>query len=56
MGNMSYCRFQNTAQDLSECVDSLDDDLSKEEQRARKQLVRLCREIVEWADARGDDE
>ena len=29
MSNMSYCRFQNTVQDLQDCYDNIDDsDLS----------------------------
>jgi hypothetical protein len=46
--NMSYCRFQNTLKDLTDCYDNLDDtDLSEEEARARYQLIELCIEIVE---------
>jgi nucleoid-associated protein YejK len=45
--NMAHCRFRNTLQDLVDCEDHiLDDDLSKEEQRARKQLIETCQEIV----------
>ncbi len=52
MGNMSYCRFENTAQDLADCAENLDDDLSQKlrEARARIRLVKLCQEIVEAAD------
>jgi hypothetical protein len=47
MGNMSYCRFQNTLNDLRDCYDNLfDDDLSEEEERARKRLIKLCQDIV----------
>lgn len=49
MGNMSYCRFRNTLQDLRDCVQSLEDidgnidNLeSEEEQDAAKKLIRLC--------------
>lgn len=53
MSNMGYCRFTNTLQDLGDCSDHLyDDDLSPEEEKARRQLVRLCRNI---ADDAGDD-
>lgn len=45
--NMDYCRFQNTAQDLEDCAEHMDDtDLSKDEERAKKKLIRICREIV----------
>lgn len=48
MANMSYCRFQNTLQDLRDCAEHiLDDDLSREETRARIALVDTCAEILE---------
>lgn len=48
MANMSYCRFQNTLGDLSDCEEALrdTDDLSEEEEKARKRLVNLCIEIA----------
>ncbi len=47
MGNMSYCRFQNTVGDLEDCYDNFDDDdLSEEEERARKRLLKICQNIV----------
>lgn len=43
MGNMSYCRFQNTLADLSDCYENMEEgDLSEEESKARKRLIRLC--------------
>jgi hypothetical protein len=51
MTNMSYCRFQNTVGDLEDCQDALDngalfdEDMSDEEQRAARRLVRMCGEI-----------
>lgn len=55
MGNMSYCRFQNTVNDLQDCYDNMDDEdkLSEEEQRARKRLIKMCRDI---ADDYGDND
>lgn len=47
MSNMGYCRFQNTVQDLGDCEEHLDDDLSKDEQAARRRLIRLCCDIAE---------
>ena len=48
MGNMSYCRFQNTEQALQDCLDSINDpDISEEEAAARGRLIDLCAEIVE---------
>lgn len=56
MGNMSYCRFQNTLTDLRDCKENLcEDDLSTEERRARKLLIKICREIVIEADDQIDD-
>ena len=50
MGNMSYCRFENTLGDLRDCYDALGempntDDLSESEKRAMSQLIRLCGDI-----------
>ena len=51
MANMSYCRFRNTLEDLRDCSDNLDDtDLSEEEAKARKRLVKVCRSIVDDAE------
>jgi len=47
MGNMSYCRFENTLSDLDVCYDHLNDKLSKEESDARKKLVQLCKDIAD---------
>ena len=44
---MSYCRFQNTLIDLRDCESALweDEELSKEEKKAKKELIELCSEI-----------
>lgn len=55
MSNMSYCRFQNTITDLKDCYKHLaDENLSKEEERAKDYLIGLCKTIVE--DVEGEDE
>jgi len=47
MGNMSYCRFENTLSDLKDCANHIeDDDLSETEQEARTRLLKLCKEIL----------
>jgi len=54
MSNMSYCRFQNTSQDLSDCHEALqeiveggdDCHLGEAELRAAKRLVGTCAEII----------
>ena len=54
MANMSYCRFQNTSQDLRDCVMELDDaytlsdmDLSAEELEAMKWMRTLCEQFLD---------
>lgn len=47
MPNMSYCRFRNTANDLRDCIDYMDDELDEAEDGARRLLVRLCIQIVD---------
>ena len=48
MGNMSYCRFENTAGDLSDCEDNIEDmNLSETENRKRIELIETCIRIAE---------
>ena len=53
MSNMSYCRFQNTLQDLRDCnnamnADTFDEmDLSQDEYSAMIRLVNLCQRVIE---------
>ena len=55
MANMSYCRFQNTLQDLRDCKDALEDFIqnndnvisSAEERRCAKNLIDVCKEIAD---------
>ena len=47
MSNMSYCRFENTLNDLRDCEEHLDDDdLSKSEKEYRDRLLKLCKRIT----------
>lgn len=48
MANMSYCRFQNTLQDLRDCYEHMDEEeeLSKDERQAREWLIELCVDIA----------
>lgn len=47
MGNMSYCRFENTVGDLQDCYDAMDErDLSESEAKARRRLIALCVDIA----------
>ena len=56
MSNMSYCRFENTAGDLGDCIDAIRDwedeckDLSSYEMGALRDLLVLAREIIELED------
>ena len=55
MSNMSYCRFENTARDLQDCLDAIQDgeinDLgSQYEVDALEELLDLCKEVVAYKD------
>ena len=56
MANMSYCRFENTANDLKDCVWALNDedirqgDLGNYEIRGLKDLLDYARDIVKMED------
>jgi hypothetical protein len=47
MANMSYCRFQNTLNDLRDCEEHITDKLSGEEFRARNRLIKICENIID---------
>uniref|UniRef100_A0A6H1ZNE8 Uncharacterized protein n=1 Tax=viral metagenome TaxID=1070528 RepID=A0A6H1ZNE8_9ZZZZ len=47
MGNMSYCRFENTLRDLQDCYENMDNDLSNSEKLAHDRMIVLCRRIAE---------
>ena len=48
MGNMSYCRFENTLPDLRDCFDNWDKALNSVcEIRAKRSLLRLCQNIID---------
>lgn len=44
--NMGHCRFWNTLAALRECHERMDDELSKEEAKARNELLLLCDKIA----------
>jgi hypothetical protein len=54
MGNMSYCRFENTAADLRDCLDAIrrgeTDDLSSYEIDGLKSIMRMANDLVEMED------
>ena len=52
MSNMSYCRYHNTALDMSDIVHQLEeagyeDDLSEDEQENKEWLVKLCERYLQ---------
>ena len=50
MANMSYCRFENTARDLQDCLNAINrgetDELNSYEVRGLRRLLDLCNNIV----------
>ena len=58
MSNMSYCRFQNTLQDLQDCFGEIQEnetnltdfvkDLSHDEKNALRRMVDLVADFKEW--------
>lgn len=55
MANLSYCRFENTARDLSDCVEAIDNqEISTEsndsELEGLRCLLILAREVLDRED------
>ena len=54
MGNMSYCRFENTANDLQDCVNAIDrgetDELNEYEKSGLAEILKLSEYIVDMED------
>jgi len=50
MANMSYCRFENTAKDMKNCINAIEDrdvyELSDYEVRALEEFLTLAHEIT----------
>ncbi len=48
MGNMSYCRFENTMDDLRDCLRHIDYEAENDrDESARQAMLELFREIYE---------
>ncbi len=51
MGNMSYCRFENTANDLADCVSAIHrgdtQELNTYEVQGLRRLLDLCNDIID---------
>lgn len=63
MGNMNYCRFENTYESLKECLTALQDEggvkvleekASQYEKPYIKRLVEMCRDIADEYQGEGD--
>jgi hypothetical protein len=57
MSNMSYCRFENTNDDLMDCVVALEEmsieklkELSEYEARALKSMIKNCQRFLDQAE------
>ena len=51
MANMSYCRFENTANDLRDCVHAIEageynDGISRSERRGLEEIFELAQQLV----------
>ena len=48
---MSYCRFENTARDLQDCVNAINrgeiDELNDYEVEGLRDILELCKEILD---------
>ena len=48
MANMSYCRFENTFNDLIDCFDNIWEEAENQrDERARKQMIRFLKERID---------
>ena len=64
MGNMSYCRFENTYEDLEDCYNALqeeggvkgiEEEANQYEKPYIRKLIELCKDIVEEFGDEEDD-
>jgi hypothetical protein len=48
MGNMGYCRFENTVNDMGDCIEVIDEtaDLSESEEKQRIKFIEACVEVA----------
>jgi len=58
MVSMSYCKWENTALDLRQCLTAMEEhetdaDLSEYEKAGKKRCIDLARRLVELADEDG---
>jgi hypothetical protein len=49
MANMSYCRFQNTLNDLVDCINNIHEEADNmRDEQARKQMIRFLFENMDF--------
>jgi len=56
MANMSYCRFENTVNDMHDCIDALEEadydmevlqeDASEYERGTMEEFIKLCKQVA----------
>jgi hypothetical protein len=54
MGNMSYCRFENTISDLVDCFLYITEETNSRDENFRLRLIALLTEIAENCDSEDD--
>jgi hypothetical protein len=52
MANMSYCRMRNTANDLQDCINAIEegeyiDGINREEKRSLNEILELAQHLVD---------
>ena len=49
MANMSYCRFENTLNDLVDCINNIHEEAENmRDERCRKQMIRYLFENIDF--------
>jgi hypothetical protein len=49
MANMSYCRFENTLNDLVDCINNISEEAENmRDERCRKQMIRYLFENIDF--------
>ena len=60
MGNMKYCRFENTYNALQDCYEAIansDESPGVSEEKYKQKLIKLCYDVAtDFSDETEDDE
>lgn len=49
MANMSYCRFENTFNDLIDCFDNIHEEAENQrDERSRKMMIQYLRDQIDF--------